>query len=87
MHFVETAVGVAAALLSSLSYIPQVKKVWSTDRRSFIAHADRADFRSRALGGVWSYQGGLDHHVGKPRRNEPHRICPRLRTTRAGSIA
>jgi MtN3 and saliva related transmembrane protein len=29
MHFVETAVGVAAALLSSLSYIPQVKKVWS----------------------------------------------------------
>jgi MtN3 and saliva related transmembrane protein len=29
MHFVETAVGLTAALLSSLSYIPQVKKVWS----------------------------------------------------------
>jgi MtN3 and saliva related transmembrane protein len=29
MHFIETVVGVTAALLSSLSYIPQAKKVWS----------------------------------------------------------
>jgi MtN3 and saliva related transmembrane protein len=29
MQFLETVVGAIAALLSSLSYIPQVKKVWS----------------------------------------------------------
>lgn len=29
MHFIETFIGVAAAMLSSLSYIPQVRKVWS----------------------------------------------------------
>jgi MtN3 and saliva related transmembrane protein len=29
MQFLETVVGATAALLSSLSYIPQVKKVWS----------------------------------------------------------
>jgi len=29
MHFIETLIGVTAAMLSSLSYIPQVKKVWS----------------------------------------------------------
>jgi MtN3 and saliva related transmembrane protein len=29
MPFLETVVGAIAALLSSLSYIPQVKKVWS----------------------------------------------------------
>lgn len=28
MHFIETFIGVAAAMLSSLSYIPQVRKVW-----------------------------------------------------------
>lgn len=29
MHFIETFIGIVAAMLSSLSYIPQVRKVWS----------------------------------------------------------
>lgn len=67
-------VGGLAAILTSLSYIPQVRKALprgSTDDLSLTMLAVLTSGPS-AVDDLWGAEGGLDHHIGKWRRLHTH---------------
>jgi hypothetical protein len=77
MQFLETVIGVVAAMLTSPLYISQVKKVRACQPtedlsvRTLIAPTSGWRFG-------WSMVPSrqLDHHRGKPGWNKPYWICP-----------